>query len=114
ERNNINPEYKTRYPEAMKCIPDDQDLKSPFWQFKAKSAEGWARFVPIEDDFPRWTDIGQHIYNARPTIGMKKNTGVVAIAETFGEPAQIVFTDDDDYHGPTYVQDLVNGRGNAG
>lgn len=114
ERNAITDEYKAKYPQAMACIPNDEDLKSPFWQFKAASAEGWSRFVPIEDDFPRWPYIEKHIRAVRPTIGMKKNAGVMAIAETFGEPSHIIFTDDDDYHGPTYVQDLINGRGEKG
>lgn len=114
ERNNINPLYKKLYPEAMSRIPDDEALKSPYWQFQAEKTKGWARFVPIEDDFPRPVDVGSHINQARPTIGMKKNAGVLAICEAFGEPAQIIFTDDDDYHGPSYVSDLVKGRGDAG
>jgi len=114
DRNNVDPALKKKYPEAFKCIPDDKDLKSAFWQWQAQKVEGWARFVPIEDDFPRPVNVGQQMFGVRPTIGMKKNAGVMAIAETFGEPAQIVFTDDDDYHGPSYVSDLVKGRGNAG
>ncbi len=114
DRNNINPLYKKLYPEAMSRIPDDEALKTPYWQWQAAKTEGWARFVPIEDDFPRPVNLAEHIYQSRPTIGMKKNAGVLAIAESFGEPAQIVFTDDDDYHGPDYVADLVKGRGDAG
>lgn len=113
ERNNINPDYKKLYPQAMSAIPDDEALKTPYWQWQKKKIEGWARFVPIEDDFPRPVDLPGQMQLPRPTIGMKKNAGVLAICEAFGEPAQIVFTDDDDYHSPSYVDDLVRGRGDT-
>lgn len=111
ERNNINPEYRALYPRAMEQIPTDADLKTPYWQWQKEKMKSWARFIPFEEDFPRPVDIVNTMDGVRPTIGMKKNAGVLAIAEAFGTPQQIVFTDDDDYHGPSYVSDVVKGLG---
>lgn len=78
-----------------------------FWQKRVAEMRAFAKFVPFDKDYPIQTNIFSQIFGDRPSIGMKKNVGVQALAERFGNIDTIVFSDDDDHHAPDYVRRSV-------
>ncbi|PZQ44757.1 MAG: hypothetical protein DI551_09475 [Micavibrio aeruginosavorus] len=107
ERNNISPSLKRDFGEAVRLIPSDTDLANdPFWLNRIEQMKSWGKIVPFEDDFAARIDIRTHVFGSRPTIGTKKNVGVIAVCEKFGEPDYVLFADDDDYRGPHYASEI--------
>lgn len=111
-RNNIG-DLRKKFPEATRFIPTDEDLETPFWRQRLAETEAWSEFLPFEDDYPIKVKIADQPRQDRPMIGMKKNAGIAAIAEKFGEPDYIIFADDDDHHGPDYIAKVVETLENA-
>ncbi len=107
DRNNISAKLRNDFSAAVRAIPSDEDIaRNPFWVRRAQQMQGWGKIVPFEDHFAARISIKDHIHLPRPTIGTKKNVGVLAVCEKFGEPDFILFADDDDYRGPNYVADV--------
>ncbi len=88
---------------------DDENVA--FWAKRIAQVRTFAKYLPFESDYPVQTNIFSQIFQVRPTIGMKKNVGVAAIADRFGEFDAIVFADDDDHHGPDYVARSIEALG---
>lgn len=85
-----------------------------FWKSRLQEMRGFAALIPFEESYPIQTNIFAQIFQPRPTIGMKKNLGVAALEERFGNLDAFVFCDDDDMHSPDYVQksiDALQGHG---
>jgi hypothetical protein len=109
EKNNISSQLKKDFSQAISLIPTEDDIKNnPFWVHRAKQMVGWGKIVPFEDHFAARISIKDHVHLDRPTIGTKKNVGVMAIAETFGNPDYVVFADDDDYRSGSYVREIAD------
>lgn len=91
----------------------DHDPHTHFWLNRIRQVRDYARFMPFDRDYPIQPNILSPLFGDRPTIGMKKNIGVQALAEAFGEYDAIVFCDDDDHHAPDYVAQSVAALGDA-
>ncbi|MGZ9109478.1 MAG: hypothetical protein ACXW4B_11745 [Micavibrio sp.] len=89
------------------------DAHTRFWLDRIRQVRSYARFMPFDRDYPIQPNILTPLFGDRPTIGMKKNIGVQALAEAFGEYDTIVFCDDDDHHAPDYVAQSVAALGDA-
>ncbi|MDY0028910.1 MAG: hypothetical protein RBR86_03105 [Pseudobdellovibrionaceae bacterium] len=108
-RNGISSELRSKFSQAIGMIPTDDDLaNNPFWKKRIEQMVGWGKIVPFEDHFAARISIKDHVFLDRPTIGTKKNVGVMAICETFGEPDYIMFADDDDYRSGAYFTEVAN------
>lgn len=83
------------------------------WKNRITELRGFSRFLPFEADYPIQTNALSQMFGPRPTIGMKKNVGIQALAEKFGDLDAIIFSDDDDHHGPDYVARNVAALENA-
>jgi hypothetical protein len=89
------------------------DAHTSFWLDRIRQVRDYARFMPFDRDYPIQPNIFMQLFNERPTIGMKKNIGVQALADKFGDYDVILFCDDDDHHSPDYVRESVAALGDA-
>jgi hypothetical protein len=96
---------------SIKSLQRNKDVV--FWENRLGEVKDFAGFVPFEEDYPIQANVFAQIFGDRPTIGMKKNYGVEALAKAHGRPDVIVFSDDDDHHAPDYVAKAVNALGDA-
>lgn len=111
DRNAISPEVKAGFPNAMAFIPDDREINRPEWQAQVLQSTAWDRFLPWDEGYPMPETIAQQILKSRPTIGMARNAGIAALEEKFGTADLIIYADDDDYRGSSYVRELAEGVG---
>ncbi len=116
-RENVPAGIQERYPEACKFYPKDEDFeKDTFWRAKCMQVEAWMNFLPFDYEFAKTFSVNmlEQVKAERPTIGMKKNLGCQAYIEHTGQvPDVFVFADDDDFHAPNYVSQVVDALGSA-
>jgi hypothetical protein len=99
-------DWRRRFPDASRFVPTNDDLAGPIWKKRAENMRDWDDFLLFDDNFKNaYTGPlpSAFMHMDRPAIGMKKNVGVAALAETFGAADNIIFCDDDDRHHPDYV-----------
>ena len=109
DRNDIDHDTLKKFPQAMSFIPDDDALKLPVWQQQVNECVAWDNIFPYwSEGYPYPTTIAQQIAATRPTIGMKRNAAIAALAETYGPANAIVYADDDDLRDASYVRELAN------
>jgi len=113
-RQDIPTKAYDNFPEARQFIPTPEEQESSeFWQERRREVAAANRYVPYEESYPIQPDIEAQFLADRPTIGMKKNFGIRALEEAFGAYDVIVMADDDDHHGPDYIEKCVAGLGEA-
>lgn len=105
--------FSNEFRVAAKNFPATDSDDVQFWKNRIGELRGFARFVPFEKDYPIQTNILSQLFADRPAIGIKKNAGVQALAEKFGDLDAVIFSDDDDHHAPDYVRRNVTALENA-
>lgn len=102
--------WRSRFPSSSVFVPSDDDLETDLWKMRAQNMHDWDEFVLFDEKFKNaykgpWPSAFMRM--ERPTIGMKKNVGIMALAENFGAAENIIFCDDDDRHHDDYVKTIA-------
>lgn len=108
---NKNDDWRQTFHEAAKFIPKDEELQTQFWQEQQQKMKDMDNFVLFDKKFKdayKGLLPSEFMALDRPAIGMKKNFGIGALTETYGEPQYIIFCDDDDRHHPEYVTAMAD------
>lgn len=109
DRNEVCTSIETKYPLSASFIPSDSDYDSEHWKKILEETLAWSQFIPWRKHSAIQEAILKAPFNKRPTIGTKRNVGISAIMERFGQPDIIAYADDDDHHSPNYSDLIVRG-----
>lgn len=103
--------WRKEFNQASAFVPTDTMIQNDAnWLQQAERMKAWDYFLPFEEGFRqiyKGPKLSEFMSFDRPTIGMKKNTGIMALTEKFGSADAIIFCDDDDRHHTDYVSEVT-------